>query len=142
MSFREHVVNVMESHEISVALNDAPAPGEVWPSLVFRRGDESVVLPCRADLTAATAQPDMMLAALLAAQIFHECDDVLEWSEIYELDPGDNNVWNEFREFDAACWRFRALLGEDLYQDLMTGMAIGQAIGAAAASFQRHNSGD
>lgn len=142
MSFRDDVVRVMESREISVALNQTPAAGEDWQSLVFRRGDETAVLPCRADLTADTPQPDMMLAALLAAQIFHECDDVLEWSEIYELDPGDNTVWNEFREFDAACWRFRALLGEDLYQDLMTGMAIGQAIGAAAASFSRHNGGE
>lgn len=137
MTFALRLSELAKEQEISAAVNDAPAVGEEWQSIVFSRGATRVVLPCRIYLSDDADAAALLYAAFHTCQVFEECDDFLEWAEIYELAPGDTNGWHEFRALDAAQWQFRDLLGEGLFRELMTGMEIEQAMGAAAAGFHR-----
>lgn len=137
MTFGSRLTELTKELEISVSVNDAPDIGEEWQSIVFCRGTKRVVLPCRIYLSPDADAAALLYAAFHTCQVFEECDDFLEWAEIYELEPGDTKAWHEFRALDAAQWQFRDLLGEARFRDLMTGMEIEQAIGAAAAGFHR-----
>mgnify|MGYP005643384279 CR=1 FL=1 len=137
MNFAARLSELAKELEISAAMNDAPDVGEEWQSIVFCRGAKRVVLPCRIYLPADADTAALLYSAFHTCQVFGKCDDFLEWAGIYELEPGDTKAWHEFRALDAAQWQFRDLLGEELFRELMTGMEIEQAIGAAAAGFHR-----
>ena len=122
---------MMEGHGVNVVISDEIVAGEDWPSLLFTCDDDQVTMPCRTIQADQTTPLDLMLAAFLAIQHFEECDDFLEWADLYKLDAGDNNIWNEFRELDAAQWQVQDLIGSDVFRTLMTGMVIEQAINMA-----------
>ena len=122
---------MMEGHGVNVVISDEIVAGEDWPSLLFTCDDDQVTMPCRTIQADQTTPLDLMLAAFLAIQHFEECDDFLEWADLYKLDAGDNNIWNEFRELDAAQWQVQDLIGTEVFRTLMTGMVIEQAIDMA-----------
>ena len=121
---------IEESNFSSVVYMNA-AEATVWPTVVITRGDKHVVLPCRDVMSPDLSVVDLMAAALHTCQLYDECDDILEWTKIYQLDPGEMNVQDEFRELDAAKWQFRALWGEQAYEKLMMMKAVDQALTAA-----------
>ena len=121
----------MEGHGVDVAVSEEAVDGEDWPALLFTRDDDQVTMPCRTIQAEHTTPLDLMLAGFLAIQHFEEADDFLDWADLYKLDSGDNNIWNEFRELDAAQWQVQDLIGTEIFRTLMTGMVIEQAINMA-----------
>lgn len=135
MAFKDDLAVMMEGHGVNVAVGDEAVDGEDWPSLLFTREDDQVTMPCRTIPIDQTSPLDLMQAAFLAIQHFEECDDFLEWTDLYKLDAGDNKIWDEFRELDAAQWQVQDLIGEEVFRKLMTGMVIEQAINMAWGGF-------
>jgi hypothetical protein len=131
MAFKDDLAGMMEGHGVNVVISDEVIDGEDWPALLFTRDDDQVTMPCRTIQADHTTPLDLMLAAFLAIQHFEESDDFLEWADLYKLDAGDNNIWNEFRELDAAQWQVQDLIGTEVFRTLMTGMVIEQAINMA-----------
>ena len=122
---------MMDANGVNVVVSDEAIDGEDWPALLFTRDDDQVTMPCRTIQPNHITPLDLMLAAFLAIQHFEECDDFLEWIDLYKLDAGDNKFWDEFRELDAAQWQVQDLIGTDVFRTLMTGMVIEQAINMA-----------
>ncbi len=140
MAFQDELATMMEDLGVNVVVSDDVVKGEEWPTLLFTRDDDQVTMPCRMIVADQTTPLDLMKAAFYAIQHFEECDDFLEWAEIYKLDVGSNMVWNEFRALDAAQWQVQDLIGEDIFRKLMTGMVIEQAINMAWGGFVRSQS--
>jgi hypothetical protein len=131
LSFKDDLAAMMDANGVNVLVSDEAIDGEDWPALLFTREDDQVTMPCRTIQPNHTTPLDLMLAAFLAIQHFEECDDFLEWIDLYKLDAGDNKFWDEFRELDAAQWQVQDLIGTDVFRTLMTGMVIEQAINMA-----------
>jgi hypothetical protein len=131
LSFKDDLAAMMDANGVNVLVSDEAIDGEDWPALLFTREDDQVTMPCRTIQPNHITPLDLMLAAFLAIQHFEECDDFLEWIDLYKLDAGDNKFWDEFRELDAAQWQVQDLIGTDVFRTLMTGMVIEQAINMA-----------
>jgi hypothetical protein len=131
LAFKDDLAGMMEGHGVDVAVSEEAVDGEDWPALLFTRDDDQVTMPCRTIQAEHTTPLDLMLAGFLAIQHFEEADDFLDWADLYKLDSGDNNIWNEFRELDAAQWQVQDLIGTEIFRTLMTGMVIEQAINMA-----------
>jgi hypothetical protein len=129
--FKDDLAGMMEGHGVHVVRSDEVVAGEDWPSLLFTRDDDQVTMPCRTIQADHTAPFDLMLAAFLAIQHFEECDDFLEWADLYGLYAGDNKIWDEFRELDATQWQVQDLIGTEVFRTLMTVMVIEKAINMA-----------
>jgi len=67
----------------------------------------------------------------LSAQEVSEYDDVLEWADDTGRDLNDNQTLPLFRQLVDNKRDFRLLLSEPVYQKLMAGLEISQAIGGA-----------
>ncbi|MBK17873.1 MAG: hypothetical protein CMM52_03410 [Rhodospirillaceae bacterium] len=140
MAFVDDLAAAMDASGIDVCLSNDSVDGEEWKSLLIKRADDQVTLPCRTFKPDHTSPVELMQAAFIAVQHFEECDDFLEWAEIYGLDDGDEKVLDEFRAFEAAQWQLQDLIGHDEFRRLMTGMFIEQAIGAAWAGVAQDQS--
>ena len=105
--------------------------------LVFQRATLKADLPCRGPRPAGDAPGLLLQAALRELSFFDECDDVLEWSDALDLDPGAAGLVDEFRAVDRARTALIGLVGEANFEALKMEIAIGQAISHAAAGFAK-----
>ena len=87
---------MMEANGVNVEVSDEAVDGEDWPSLLFTRDDDQVTMPCRTIPAEHTTPLDLMQAAFLAIQHFEECDDFLEWVDLYKLDAATINSGMSF----------------------------------------------
>lgn len=137
MSFEQCLSDRIDELGVVASVKKLSPHTENWHSVVITRHDKQVALPCQFSLPEAPTETDLILQALTACQHYDACDDFLDWVALYALEASDTTALTIFRDFDAAQWQFRDLLGEDVYQALMTELAMAQAIGAAAAGFSR-----
>ena len=142
MAFQDQLTEFVEAQEIALELTDTLEDGRRAPGIRITRGDDSVIVPCRAKVTDDAPRSALLHAALIACQVFDQCDDFLEWVDIQGLDAADSQILHEFRELDGAQGRLRALIGEEAFRGLMTAMEIDQAIGAAAGLRQSQRKDD
>jgi len=68
----------------------------------------------------------------LRAQDISQYDDVLEWSDENKRDLNDPKTISEFKQLVQDKTDLALLLGEPIYQGLLSGLEISQAINNAA----------
>lgn len=137
MSFRDQLADYMKAEGVTAACVDQCADGPTGQAVCVSQGDESVIVPCRTNHAPDAPQHALLHAVLIACQNFNGCDDFLDWAEIYGLDAGDNQAWHDFRDFDAAQWRLKDLIGSGVFDGFLIAMETDQAVSAARTSYQR-----
>ena len=67
---------------------------------------------------------------------FESCDDMQEWAEEYDFDPGHIDTraaYDAIARLSRNLWR---LVGDDMYDELRQGIEIEQAVDMAWAGFE------
>ena len=68
-------------------------------------------------------------------QAVEDTDDFLEWADDYGHDPADPKALSAYRDYVADIDDLKRILGVEGYDNLLTGLAIDQAITRARGSF-------
>jgi len=82
--------------------------------------------------TGAPTLGNVLYHHALRAQGVSQYDDILDWSDDNKRDLNDAKTIPEFKQLVQDKTDLSLLLGEPIYQSLMTGLAISQAIHNAA----------
>ncbi len=77
----------------------------------------------------------------LRAQEISQYDDILEWSDENGHDLNDPNTLPDFKQLVQDKTDLRLLLSEPVYQNMMAGLEISQAIACARPREPLNNSG-
>lgn len=86
-----------------------------------------------------TIQDALRYLGAVAAE-FESCEDLADWAEEYDFDPGHihtRNAYDAIGRLSRDLWR---LVGDTLYDELRQGIEIEQAVDMAWASFDRSRS--
>lgn len=85
--------------------------------------------------------PDALRYLGAVAAEYESCDDLLEWAEEYDFDPGHMDTRTAFDAVGRLSRDLWRLVGDDLYDELRQGIEIEQAVNMAWAGFERSRSG-
>ncbi|MEL0108255.1 MAG: hypothetical protein VW802_15095 [Rhodospirillaceae bacterium] len=136
LDFKAEREKAIEALGLALSLNALPEPKNEFVEIMITRGEKRVAMPCRVPLSEKPGTVELLGAAIFSCQLYEESDDILEWSEIFQLNPGDGETLDEFSAFGVAYRDFQALLGRDVFETLMEAFAIYQAAGKAAGSIR------
>lgn len=83
------------------------------------------------DSTSGPTAGQMLYYYAVRAQSVEICDDFLDWAAENDLDASESAVLNDYRTLVSDADDLKALLGTTSYDNLLSALAIDQAIRAA-----------